>query len=225
MRRFRAIVLGTVLAFLASWCWADIPPEVVVRAKQATALVEIGEGDAKSEGSAFCIEGTGLFVTNAHVVEPLEVGGKLMLVLRSGEKDQKLVPTHVLALDKEADLAILQTDAPLKLTPLTLGSADNLLETMSIVVRNFGKVMGGRFWLGGYKDTQDPDYGNPASGWHWVTGEPWRYTNWQPNEPNGSRGGAPHSDFLHTLSSGQWNDEQNAPQGDSAQGFLVEFDT
>ncbi|MCW3051941.1 MAG: hypothetical protein JWN14_1111, partial [Chthonomonadales bacterium] len=60
--------------------------------------------------------------------------------------------------------------------------------------------------------------------WRWVTGEPWRYTSWQPNEPNGSRGGAPHSDCLHMVASGQWNDEQNAAQGDSAKGFLIEFD-
>jgi len=73
------------------------------------------------------------------------------------------------------------------------------------------------------KDTQAPDYANLASGWRWVTGEPWRYTNWQPNEPNGDRGAA-HSDFLHMVAHGQWNDEQNAAQGDSARGFLIEFD-
>ncbi|MCW3052610.1 MAG: mucD 8 [Chthonomonadales bacterium] len=145
MERVRQIVLGVLLVCLASWCRADIPPEVVARAKQATALVEVKGNDGIAEGSAFCIDGIGMFVTNAHVVEPLVVGGKLTLVLRSGEKDQKIVAAHVIALDKEADLAILQTDTPLKLTPLTLGSSDNLLETMSVVA--FGYPFGSELAL------------------------------------------------------------------------------
>jgi len=584
-RRIGEIAVGLLLVFLASYCQAGIPPEIVQKAKQATALVQVDDGDGGSEGSAFCVDASGLFITNAHVVEPLEVGGKLTLILRSGEKDQKIITAHVVGLDNDADLAILQVDLPIKLTPLTLGVTDDLIETMPVVafgypfgtdlalkqgdypsitvstghitalrklkgalhaiqldaslnpgnsggpilndkgeviaivqegipgsginsaipitdlktllaqaqilfipptqilehlrdpqefriqlltppadaaavtvdltlsadakdhrafravskdgrtftvnalllpvrtapaplqltirsrkveivgtvpdqnirvgdvvvplskvrritigppskvilsegrvlsgiltglrsvivdlngeqtslnlsqadtvevtppslpttvdfhitakqggktfgdvqgkidlqnqdvtlapkspshsaadsspaveykgpvvdnpknghwyavipmdhapswteaaaaaqtlryfgrrghlvtitsdaenefiVRNFGKVLGGRFWLGAFKDTRDPNYNDPASGWRWVTGEPWRYTSWQPNEPNGSVGGAPHSDFLHMVASGQWNDEQNAAQGDSARGFLVEFD-
>jgi len=584
-RRIGEIAVGLLLVFLASCCQAGIPPEIVQKAKQATALVQVDDGDGIAEGSAFCIDGIGLFLTNTHVVEPLEVGGKLTLILRSGEKDQKIITAHVVSLDKDADLAILKADVPLKLTPLTLSVTRDLIETTPVVafgypfgsdlalkpgdypsitvstghitalhkikgdlrsiqidaslnhgnsgspllndnseviavvqegfpgsaissailvkdlktlltqaqilftppsqplehlrdpqefhiqlltpptdasavtvdlllsadandhrtfratskdgriftvntlllpvrtllaplqltirarqleivgkvvdrtilvageevplskvrritngprttvllsdarvltgvikglrsvsvdlngeqtnlnlsqvdsidvtppplpasidfhiaakqggkllgdlqgkidlqnhkgalvrnspprgagnfsppveykgpvvsnpqnghgyaiismaaapswteandaaqalrylgrrghlvtitsaaendfiVGNFGKLLGGRFWLGGYKDTRDPNYNDPASGWRWVTGEPWRYTNWQPNEPNGSRGGAPHSDFLHMVANGQWNDEQNAAQGDSAKGFLVEFD-
>jgi V8-like Glu-specific endopeptidase len=132
--RGREIVLGALLILLASWCRADVPLEMILRAKQATALVEVQNASGGSEGSAFCIDGTGLFVTNAHVVDPLPVGGKLILILRSGEKDQKTAPAHVVVLDKESDLAVLQSDATLKLTPLTLGSTDNLIETMSVVI-------------------------------------------------------------------------------------------
>jgi hypothetical protein len=583
VRRVREIALGVLFVLLTSWCRAGIPPEIIQNAKQATALVEVDDGDGGSEGSAFCIDATGLFVTNAHVVAPLEVDGKLTLILRSGEKDQRTIAAHVLALDKSADLAILQADAPLKLRPLALGTTDDLIETMAVVAfgypfgsdlalkkgdypgitvstghitalrkikgdlksiqidaslnpgnsggpvlndkgevigivqkgipgsgindaipvaslkpllararllftpplqikehlrepqefriqllmlptgvseitvdltlsadaadhrtfravsrdgrtftvrtlllplragppayklivrsrgsqvigfvsdqnvriggvvtplsqirrielgppskvtladdrlllgiisgltslnvdidgvqtnlnlnqfetvevvppslpasvdyhitatqdgkifgdlqgaislqktssaptageggangrgtaapgtgvyvlnpanghwygaipmdhapgwqeanaaahalqykgrrghlvtiasaaenefvtKHFGRMLGGRFWLGGYKDRGAPDYDDPASGWRWVTGEPWRYTNWQPGEPNGSRGGAPGSDYLHTLSHGQWNDEQNTPLSDSAKGFLVEFE-
>jgi len=112
----------------------------VQKAKQATALVQVDDGDGGSEGSAFCIDATGLFITNAHVVEPLEVGGKLTLILRSGEKDQKILAAHVVSLNNDADLAILQVDLPIKLTPLTLGVTDDLIETTPIVA--FGYPFG-----------------------------------------------------------------------------------
>ena len=134
------IALGVLLLLLASWCWAQIPLDAVQRAKQATALVEVETPDGASEGSAFCIDASGLFITNAHVVDPLEVGGKLTMILRPGEKDQKIVPAHILSLDKTADLAILQADVPLKIVPLSLGSADALVETMSVVA--FGYPFG-----------------------------------------------------------------------------------
>ena len=43
--------------------------------------------------------------------------------------------------------------------------------------------MSGEWWLGGY---QNENESNPASGWNWVTGEVWDYTNWYmyPQEPN-----------------------------------------
>jgi len=41
-----------------------------------------------------------------------------------------------------------------------------------------------QFWLGGYQDFSDPGAQQPAGGWRWVTGEPWNYTAWAPNEPD-----------------------------------------
>ena len=40
-------------------------------------------------------------------------------------------------------------------------------------------------FLGGY---QDPAYCLPDENWHWVTDEPWNYTNWSPGEPNDHMG-------------------------------------
>lgn len=134
------LLIIMALAFLAVCCRADIAPDVVQRAKQATVFVEVEEKEGIAEGSAFCIDATGLFVTNAHVVEALAVGGKLTLVLRSGEKDQIKFTAHVLALDKEVDLALLQADHPPKLTTLTLGNSEGLLETTSVVA--FGYPFG-----------------------------------------------------------------------------------
>jgi len=75
-------------------------------------------------------------------------------------------------------------------------------------------------WLGGYQDQASVDFGasNPAStGWKWITGEPWSYTNWTFWEPgffeandwtpdqawyveNGSE------DYLMMYGTGTWND-------------------
>ncbi len=42
-----------------------------------------------------------------------------------------------------------------------------------------GELQG--MWYGGF---QPPGVTPPNSGWEWVTGEPWDYTNWAPGEPN-----------------------------------------
>lgn len=63
---------------------------------------------------------------------------------------------------------------------------------------------GGSHWLGGYQDTNAPDYAEPAGGWRWVTGEPWLFTKWHTGEPNNQSGDENilewHSDGLG------WND-------------------
>ena len=49
--------------------------------------------------------------------------------------------------------------------------------------------------LGGYRS---------SSGWAWVTGEAWEYTNWYPGEPNNNSG---NEDYLTTwVTPGTWND-------------------
>ncbi|MEM4721640.1 MAG: C-type lectin domain-containing protein, partial [Candidatus Methanomethylicaceae archaeon] len=58
-------------------------------------------------------------------------------------------------------------------------------------------------WLGATDQEQE---GN----WHWVTGEPWTYTNWAPYEPNngtwpGHDGDEDYMNFTPAYP-GQWND-------------------
>ena len=43
-------------------------------------------------------------------------------------------------------------------------------------------------FIGGY---QEVDASHPAEGWHWVTGEPWDFTNWWSDEPNDGKSGLP----------------------------------
>ena len=47
---------------------AQHKPEVIERGKKATALVEVETAKGGASGSAFCIDKSGLFITNAHVV-------------------------------------------------------------------------------------------------------------------------------------------------------------
>lgn len=41
-------------------------------------------------------------------------------------------------------------------------------------------------WLGGFQDP--PDEPDPSTGWTWITGEAWSYTNWHDAEPNDGGG-------------------------------------
>ncbi len=103
--------------------------------KAATAFVEIRA--LRSSGSAFCVHPSGLFVTNAHVVGRLPVGGTVHLVLNSGEKNQQVLPATVVRSDQALDLALLRTTAAGTFPALTLGTADDLAELMDIVAFGF----------------------------------------------------------------------------------------
>lgn len=83
--------------------------------------------------------------------------------------------------------------------------------------------MAEELWMGGFHDVTAPSYAEPGSGWAWVTGEPWTYTNWGTGEPNDNP--APE-DFLiwlpigHTPT-GAWNDARDDHW--NIRGFIVEF--
>ena len=63
----------------------------------------------------------------------------------------------------------------------------------------------GEIWIGGY---QDPPDSAPAANWHWVTGEPWVYTNWwTASEPNDNYGPGSESYLGANFEGCCWNDE------------------
>ncbi len=75
-------------------------------------------------------------------------------------------------------------------------------------------------WLGGYKD---PATSDPKANWHWVTGEPWVYTNWVPIEPSGPEMQNRLAFFGYYSRSGSlWNDVWSVDY--PANGYIVEFD-
>ena len=81
-----------------------------------------------------------------------------------------------------------------------------------------------RGWLGGFQDTQAPDYAEPAGGWRWVTGEKWNYTYWARGEPNEF---VPGENFLEIDPSANspdrcgWNDVPD--DWHSNEGYYVEY--
>jgi serine protease Do len=115
-------------------------PDMVERGKQATALVEIRDGETlKGFGSAFCISDSGVFVTNAHVAEAIHAA-RLKLVLNPGEADQTSVTAQVLRSDKATDLAVLRVDVAGKYVALPLGTDKSLYDSEEVTA--FGYPFG-----------------------------------------------------------------------------------
>lgn len=77
------------------------------------------------------------------------------------------------------------------------------------------------YWVGGFQITASSD---AKAGWFWVTGEPWKYTNWSEGEPNDSAG--TKEDGLewrsHSGDYGKWNDFLRSDSGKEP-GYIVEF--
>ncbi len=104
--------------------------------KDATALVNVHE---HGTGSAFCVSNDGIFLTNRHVVESLDVGESVDLVLHAGEKTERVLKAKVVHISNEdiVDLAILKT-APVKDIPtLKLGEDSRLEETAAVTAFGF----------------------------------------------------------------------------------------
>ena len=118
-----------------AWHSASASPALVELGKRATALVDTSGGT----GSAFCIDSSGMFVTNAHVVSET-TGGAIKLIYDPGEKDQRILTAKVLRSDSDLDLALLQVEEKGQWTPLPLGSADGLVETTPVLA--FGYPFG-----------------------------------------------------------------------------------
>lgn len=98
--------------------------------------------------------------------------------------------------------------------PITGESLVGHLATINSIKENslLRLYWGKEGWLGGY---QDPAATSTGSGWNWVTGETWDFTNWSSLEPNdkgtivaGSDVGVEDGDENALLfwSSGVWND-------------------
>jgi len=102
----------------------------------------------------------------------------------------------------------------------TLTSAsENQWVYRNVVVPAFGTGNGGtegaQAWLGGYPIRQQPD----PTGWAWVTGEPWSYTEFGGGEPNGDAGGWGYLS-INRFGDWTWNDEGAWPLG--VGGYVVE---
>jgi V8-like Glu-specific endopeptidase len=147
MRAYRR--LGLLIGFLSaslgpSPARAGDAVAVVRQGKATTALVLREEGGAAT-GSAFCINALGLFITNAHVVKGVPVGGRVKLVLNGGEPEQKnyaavVVKAGAGSTEAKDDLALLKITQDVELPALSLGRTDELIETTPVLA--FGYPFG-----------------------------------------------------------------------------------
>ncbi|MBC7815485.1 MAG: trypsin-like peptidase domain-containing protein, partial [Planctomycetaceae bacterium] len=104
--------------------------------KAATGLVNRQEFGS---GSAFCISTEGFFLTNRHVVEGLDPGESVDVVMNAGEKTEKILKAKLVHVSEEerVDLAILKTAASKELTALSLGDDSKLQETAAVTAFGF----------------------------------------------------------------------------------------
>ncbi len=111
---------------------------VIERGKKATALVEVKTAEGAASGSGFCIDKSGLFITNSHVVRRAGQGkDDVRLVVDIGLKTQRSIRAKVLRTDDGLDLALLKVDADAGLSALELGKEDSLVETAPVVTFGF----------------------------------------------------------------------------------------
>lgn len=79
---------------------------------------------------------------------------------------------------------------------------------------------GRKFWLGSW---QDANAASADTGWNWVTGEAWAYTDWAPNEPNDWNGTIERYLSTSEAIGWQWNDTLlDAGSVSRVTGFIAE---
>jgi len=104
---------------------------------------------AHVNGTTFCIDPAGWFITCKHVTDEAS-DGKMKLILNAGEKNQKIFEAKVIRSDKDKDLALLKVIEQGSFIALKLGKIDGLMETMRLTA--FGYPFGEALALG------DSDY-------------------------------------------------------------------
>lgn len=150
---FISIRLATAACILGAF----LPPvvgqafsrrQVVTQGQAATAIVEVKGHGVIQFGSAFCIDKSGYFVTDSHIVRLAAHGRRVNLILQSGSAKQKKVLAKVVARDESDGLAVLKTQSPGAFATVPLGTDIKLYDTQRLATfgYSFGKMLsaGGR---------------------------------------------------------------------------------
>ncbi len=134
----RSILANVWILLLGTSAGLAQERNVVESGKRSSALVEV---TAKSTfATAFCIDQDGLFVTNFHVVDNLQPGEPIKLILNANEQNEFALQAKVVHVDQNNDLALLKVqDIPKgrALEALPLASDPKLFETMDVLAFGF----------------------------------------------------------------------------------------
>lgn len=141
--RLAAALLCMSLCLTSALHAADNKSDIIARCKKATALVDLG---SLGSGSAFCVDTTGVFLTNNHVIDSRGIGGTVTLVLNPSEKNERLLVARVASVSEEHDLAVLLVPDAKDLTALPLETAEAITEVDSVTAYGFpfGKRLSGK---------------------------------------------------------------------------------
>jgi S1-C subfamily serine protease len=119
--------------------------EAIRKGKKATAFVEVSTRAGECSGTAFCIDRSGLFITNAHVIEDTTNDSRYVvnLVMDIGLPAQRTKRAEIVRIDNKVDLALIKTEADPQLEPLDLGTDGDLSPTMQVTTFGFpfGKLL------------------------------------------------------------------------------------
>ncbi len=113
--------------------------ELVTKVKPACVYIETNSGS----GSGFCIDRTGLFVTNFHVIKDVPRGAEVTVVVDSSLPSQRLLKGKLLRSDAGLDLALIQSTTAANCPIIPLGTVDKLSELVEVIAFGFpfGKAL------------------------------------------------------------------------------------
>lgn len=131
--KVHAIVAATLFLAAAGAAAAIEPQEIVRRGKRATALVHVrAAGAVTTQGSAFCIDAGGYFITTRSAVRIGATTAPLALLLHAGDRDQTIVGAEIVRQNKATDLVMLKISGTVpNLTALELAGDAELEKTRS----------------------------------------------------------------------------------------------
>jgi hypothetical protein len=105
----------------------QLAPEVLQKIKDATVYLRVKSSQGESEGSGFFGVERNAILTNAHVIGMLDRNApqpeSIRVVRNKGEKNETSFPAKVVAVDQDADLALLSVQQEGMPEPLLVKSA------------------------------------------------------------------------------------------------------
>lgn len=112
---------------------------VLGKGKKATAFVEVSTRAGECSGTAFCVDKSGLFITNAHVIIDATKDSRYVvsLVMDIGLPTQRVRRAEIVRIDEKVDLALVKIDGESGLEALELGVDGDLSPTMRVTTFGF----------------------------------------------------------------------------------------